>query len=59
MSDIPEGHELIVHWCSADGVSMAAQYAELIAYSITLAYNLRHSASLPSSSLTLGTLMDG
>ncbi|CAL5223684.1 g6235 [Coccomyxa viridis] len=27
---------------SADGVSMAAQYAELIAYSITLAYNLRH-----------------
>ncbi len=26
---------------------MAAQYAELIAYSITLAYNLRHSAYLP------------
>jgi len=25
---------------------MAAQYAELIAYSITLAYNMRHSASI-------------
>ncbi|CAK0740472.1 hypothetical protein CVIRNUC_001253 [Coccomyxa viridis] len=27
---------------SADGLSLAAQYSELIAYSITLAYNLRH-----------------
>lgn len=41
------GHESTLLWCSADGVSMAAQYAELIAYSITLAYNLRHSALPP------------
>lgn len=31
--------------CSAEGVSMGAQYAELIAYSITLAYNIRHSVA--------------
>ena len=31
--------------CSAEGVSMGAQYAELIAYSITLAYNIRQSAA--------------
>jgi hypothetical protein len=26
--------------CSADGVSLAATWAELVAYSITVAYNL-------------------
>ncbi len=30
---------------SAAGVSLGSQYAELIAYSITLAYNIRHSAA--------------
>ncbi len=28
--------------CSAEGISLAAQYAELVAYSITVAYNLDH-----------------
>ena len=37
--------------CSADGLSLAAQYSELIAYSITLAYNLRHSAFSTLSAL--------
>ena len=36
-------------FCSADGLSLAAQYSELIAYSITLAYNLRHGALSPHS----------
>ena len=35
--------------CSADGLSLAAQYSELITYSITLAYNLRHGALSPLS----------
>ena len=47
MKGIFEGYEKALLWRSADGVSMAAQYAELVAYSITLAYNLRHSALLP------------
>ena len=38
--------------CSADGLSLAAQYSELIAYSITLAYNLRHGASPHALSTT-------
>ena len=42
--------------CSADGLSLAAQYSELIAYSITLAYNLRHSASSTLSAATCAEL---
>ena len=43
--------EMLPVLCSADGLSLAAQYSELIAYSITLAYNLRHSASSTLSAL--------